>query len=155
MEIPKAGVSIETRFMSAVRLTRAFFDSNVLIYADDKGEPEKQRIARELIERYFSLGYGVVSVQVLQEYFNTLTRKLKADPSLTRQKVEQLGKFVTNITMPEDVLMAIDVFRLHGLSFWDSMIVRSAKQADCRILFSEDMQHGRTIDGLQIVNPFA
>jgi predicted nucleic acid-binding protein len=140
--------------MSAVRLARAFFDSNILIYADDKGEPEKQRIARELIERYFSVGYGVVSVQVVQEYFNTLTRKLKADPSITRQKVEHLSRFVTNITMPEDVLLAIDLFRLHGLSFWDSMIVRSAKQAECRILFSEDMQHSRIIDGLQIVNPF-
>jgi predicted nucleic acid-binding protein len=140
--------------MSAVRLARAFFDSNILIYADDRGEPEKQRIARELIERYFSVGYGIVSVQVLQEYFNTLTRKLKADPSLTRLKVERLSKFVASVTMPEDVLLAIDVFRLHGLSFWDSMIVRSAKQAECKILFSEDMQDGRIIDGLQIVNPF-
>jgi predicted nucleic acid-binding protein len=140
--------------MSAVRLARAFFDSNILIYADDRGEPEKQRIARELIERYFSVGYGIVSVQVLQEYFNTLTRKLKADPSLTRLKVERLSKFVASVTMPEDVLLAIDVFRLHGLSFWDSMIVRSAKQAECKILFSEDMQDDRIIDGLQIVNPF-
>jgi predicted nucleic acid-binding protein len=140
--------------MSAVRLARAFFDSNILIYVDDRGEPEKQRIARELIERYFSVGYGIVSVQVLQEYFNTLTRKLKADPSLTRLKVERLSKFVASVTMPEDVLLAIDVFRLHGLSFWDSMIVRSAKQAECKILFSEDMQDDRIIDGLQIVNPF-
>ena len=140
--------------MSAARLARAFFDTNILIYADDRGEPEKQQIARELIEKHFRVGYGVVSVQVLQEYFNTLTRKLKADPSLTRQKVEHLSKFVANVTMPEDVLLAIDLYRLHGLSFWDSMIVRSAKQAECKILFSEDMQAGRIIDGLQIVNPF-
>jgi predicted nucleic acid-binding protein len=64
--------------MSAVRLSRAFFDSNILIYADDKGEAEKQRIARELIERYFSAGLAVVSVQVLQEYFNVVTKKAKA-----------------------------------------------------------------------------
>jgi predicted nucleic acid-binding protein len=141
--------------MSAVRLSRAFFDSNILIYADDNGEPERQRIARELIEKYFSTGLGVVSVQVLQEYFNVVTKKQKLDASIARVKVELLSKFVAHITLPEDVLLAIDLFRLHRLSFWDSMIVRSAKQAECKILFSEDMQNGRIIDGLQIINPFS
>jgi len=140
--------------MSAVRLARAFFDSNILIYADDDGEPEKQSMARGLIENYFGAGLGVVSVQVLQEYFNVVTKKQKMDASVARVKVELLSKFVANITLPEDVLLAIDVFRLHRLSFWDSMLVRSAKQAECKILFSEDMQDGRMIDGLQIVNPF-
>lgn len=140
--------------MSVVKLHRAFFDSNILIYADDHSEPEKQRIARILIEKYFSIGNGVVSIQVLQEYFTTVTKKLKMDTSIGRVKVELMSKFVANITLPEDVLSAIDIHRLHGLSFWDSMIVRSAKQAECRILFSEDMQHGRVIDGLQITNPF-
>jgi predicted nucleic acid-binding protein len=141
--------------MSAVRLSRAFFDSNILIYADDNGEPERQRIARELIEKYFGAGLGVVSVQVLQEYFNVVTKKQKLDASIARVKVELLSKFVAHITLPEDVLLAIDLFRLHRLSFWDSMLVRSAKQAECKILFSEDMQNGRIIDGLQIINPFS
>jgi predicted nucleic acid-binding protein len=140
--------------MSAVRLSRAFFDSNILIYADDKGEPKKQKVARELIERYFSAGLAVVSVQVLQEYFNVVTKKQKLDASVARVKVELLSKFVANITLPEDVLLAIDLFRLHKLSSWDSMLVRSAKQSECKILFSEDMQNGRIIDGLQIINPF-
>jgi predicted nucleic acid-binding protein len=154
METLRAGGSIEMRFMSAARLPRAFFDSNILIYADDQGEPEKQRVARALIEEYFSTGNGFVSIQVLQEYFNTVTKKLKMDLSIGRLKVELMSKFAANITLPEDVLSAIDIHRLHGLSFWDSMIVRSAKQTECRILFSEDMQHGRVIDGLQITNPF-
>jgi len=140
--------------MSAVRVTRAFFDSNILIYADDDGEPEKQQIARQFIERYFSVDAAVVSVQVLQEYFNVVTKKQKMDASVARVKVELLSKFVAHITLPEDVLLAADIFRLHKLSFWDSMLVRSAKQAECKILFSEDMQNGRIIDGLQIINPF-
>jgi predicted nucleic acid-binding protein len=140
--------------MSAVRIARAFFDSNILVYADDHGEPEKQQVARQLIERHFSVGAAVVSVQVLQEYFNEVTKKQKMDASVARVKVELLSKFLSHITVPEDVLLAIDIFRLHKLPFWDSMLVRSAKQAECKILFSEEMQDGRIIDGLQIVNPF-
>jgi len=140
--------------MSAVRIPRAFFDSNVLIYADDNGELKKQKIARSLIEKHFSVGAAVVSVQVLQEYFNIVTKKQKMDASVARVKVELLSKFVAHVTLPEDVLLATDIYRLHKLSFWDSMIVRSAKQAECKILFSEDMQNGQIIDGLQIVNPF-
>lgn len=154
METPKGGVSTGTKSMSAARIARAFFDSNILIYSDDAGEPRKREIAREFIERYFSAGAAVVSVQVLQEYFNVVTKKQKMDPSVARVKVELLSKFVAHITLPEDVLLATDIFRLHKLSFWDSMLVRSAKQAECKILFSEDMQHGRIIDGLQILNPF-
>lgn len=140
--------------MSAVRVARAFFDSNILIYADDNGEVEKQRIARELVAKHFSTGSAVVSVQVLQEYFNVVTKKQKMDASVARLKVELLSKFVAHITLPEDVLLATDIYRLHKMSFWDSMLVRSAKQAECKILFSEDMQNGRIIDGLQIINPF-
>jgi predicted nucleic acid-binding protein len=140
--------------MSAVRTARAFFDSTILIYADDNGEPEKQQVARQLIERHFSTGAAAVSVQVLQEYFNVVTRKQKMNASVARVKVELLSKFVAHITLPEDVLLATDIFRLHKLSFWDSMLVRSAKQAECKILFSEEMPDGRIIDGLRIVNPF-
>jgi predicted nucleic acid-binding protein len=140
--------------MSVAKIARAFFDSNILIYADDNGEPQKREIARELIGKHFGAGAAVISVQVLQEYFNVVTKKQKVDPSIARVKVELLSKFVAHITLPEDVLMAIDVFRLHKLSFWDSMLVRSAKQAECKILFSEDMQYERMIDGLQIINPF-
>jgi predicted nucleic acid-binding protein len=76
------------------------------------------------------------------------------EASVARVKLELPSKFLAHITVPEDVLLAIDIFRLHKLPFWDSMLVRSAKQAECKILFSEEMQDGRMIDGLQIVNPF-
>ena len=133
---------------------RSFFDTNVLIYADDKAAPAKQRRALDLIIEHRRARTGVVSLQVLQEYFVTVTRKLHVDSSIARRKVELLSEF--DVASPEvaDILAAIDLHRLHGFSFWDALVMRAAKQAGCTVLLSEDMQDGREIDGLQIVNPF-
>jgi predicted nucleic acid-binding protein len=133
---------------------RSFFDTNVLIYADDKSTPAKQKRAIELVTEHRRARTGVVSLQVLQEYFVTVTRKLHVDPRVVRRKVELLAEF--DVVSPDvaDVLAAIDLHRLHQINFWDALIIRAAKQAGCSILCSEDMQDRREIDGLQIVNPF-
>jgi predicted nucleic acid-binding protein len=91
---------------------------------------------------------------VLQEYFVTVTRKLRVDVVIARRKVELLAEF--DVAAPEisDILAAIDLHRLHGFSFWDALVVRAAKQAGCGILYSEDMQGEREIEGVRIVNPF-
>ncbi len=133
---------------------RVFFDSNVLIYTDDASAPRKQETAIELIERHQEQSSGVVSMQVLQEYFVNATRKLGVDASLAREKVEIFSYFDVVIPAPADVLAVIDLHRLHNISFWDSLILRAAHLAGCRTVFSEDMQHGRRIDGIEIVNPF-
>jgi predicted nucleic acid-binding protein len=133
---------------------RTFFDTNVLVYTDDKAAPAKQRRALDLIAEHRRAKTGVVSLQVLQEYFVTVTRKLHLDPGIARRKVELIAEF--DIAFPEvaDILAAIDLHRLHGVSFWDALVLRAAKQAGCSILLSEDMQGNREIDGVQIVNPF-
>ena len=133
---------------------RSFFDSNVLVYADDKAAPAKQRRAVDLVAAHRRARTGVVSLQVLQEYFVTVTRKLQVDAGIARRKVELLAEF--DVAAPEvaDILAAIDLHRLHGFSFWDALILRAAKQAGCGVLFSEDMQGAREIDGIRIVNPF-
>jgi predicted nucleic acid-binding protein len=133
---------------------RSFFDTNVLIYADDKAVPAKQRRALELVAEHRRARTGVVSLQVLQEYFVTVTKKLRVDAAIARRKVELLAEF--DVAAPEvsDILAAIDLHRLHGFSFWDALVIRAANQAACSILFSEDMQDLREIDGLKIVNPF-
>jgi len=133
---------------------RSFFDTNVLVYADDKAAPAKQRRALELVAEHRRAGTGVVSLQVLQEYFVTVTRKLQVDARIARRKVELLAEF--DVVSPElaDILAAIDLHRLHGLSFWDALVVRSAKQAGCSVLLTEDFQHGREMEGFRIVNPF-
>jgi predicted nucleic acid-binding protein len=133
---------------------RSFFDTNVLIYADDKATPAKQRRALELLAEHRRAKAGVVSMQVLQEYFVTVTRKLGVDAAIARRKVELLAEFDVAVPDIADVLAAIDLHRLHAFSFWDALVIRSARQSGCRVLFSEDMQAGREIDGLQIVNPF-
>ena len=133
---------------------RSFFDTNVLVYADDKAAPAKQRRALDLIAEHRRARTGVVSLQVLQEYFVTVTRKLHLDPRIARRKVELIAEF--DVASPEvaDILAAIDLHRLHGVSFWDALVLRAAKQAGCSILLSEDMQGNREIDGVQIINPF-
>ncbi|MBZ5682645.1 MAG: PIN domain-containing protein [Acidobacteriia bacterium] len=134
---------------------RSFFDTNVLIYADDKATPAKQRRALELVAEHRRAGSGVVSLQVLQEYFVTVTGKLHVDVRIARRKVELLAEF--DVASPDvaDVLAAIDLHRLHGFSFWDALILRAAKQAGCSVVFTEDLQNMREIDGLSIVNPFS
>ena len=133
---------------------RSFFDTNILIYADDKAVPAKQRRAVELVAEHRRARTGVVSLQVLQEYFVTVTKKLQVDAAIARRKVELLSEF--DVAAPEvaDILAAIDLHRLHGFSFWDALILRAAKQSGCSVLFSEDMQGSREIDGVRIVNPF-
>jgi predicted nucleic acid-binding protein len=133
---------------------RSFFDTNVLVYTDDKAAPAKQRRALDLVAEHRRAATGVVSLQVLQEYFVTVTRKLQVDAVLARRKIELMAEF--DVASPElsDILAAIDLHRLHAIDFWDALIVRSAKQAGCSVLFTEDMQPGREIDGVKIVNPF-
>jgi predicted nucleic acid-binding protein len=134
--------------------SRSFFDTNILVYADDKAHPAKQRRAVALVTEHRRARTGVVSLQVLQEYFVTVTRKLRLDATVARRKVELLAEFDVAAPDVQDILAAIDLHRLHGLSFWDALIMRSAKQSGCNVLFSEDMQAGREMDGLEIVNPF-
>lgn len=134
--------------------TRSFFDTNVLVYADDKSAPAKQKRAIELVIQHRRAGTGVVSIQVLQEYFVTVTRKLSVDAKIARRKVELLAEFAVATPDVADILAAIDLHRLHGFSFWDGLILRSAKQTGCSVLFTEDLQNMREIDGIRIVNPF-
>src|SRR2546423_15433063 len=134
--------------------TRSFFDTNILIYADDKAAPAKQPKPLDLAAEHRRARTGVVSLQVLQEYFVTVTKKLQVDAAIARRKVELLAEF--DVASPEvsDILAAIDLHRLHRFSFWDALILRAAKQSGCSILFSEDMQGSREVDEVRIANPF-
>ncbi len=133
---------------------RSFLDTNVLIYTDDQDAPEKQAVSLELFEQLRGERSGVVSTQVLQEYFVASTRKLSVDAELARRKVELFGGLdVVVIDLPQ-ILGAIDLVRLHRFSFWDALVVQAALDAKCRVLYSEDLQSGRAVRGLRIVNPF-
>jgi predicted nucleic acid-binding protein len=133
---------------------RSFLDTNVLLYTDATDAPAKQRRALDLLAEQRAAGTGVVSLQVLQEYFVGATRKLAVDAGVARRKVELFANYHLVVLDVEDVLAAIDLHRLHQVSFLDALIVRAARQGGCAILYSEDLQHGRSIDGVKVANPF-
>lgn len=136
------------------RLPRTFLDTNILLYCDDSAYQAKQAKAQELVIAHRIQQTGVVSLQILQEYFVNATRKLGLDPGLARQKVEAYAHFYLVEPTVSDVLAAIDMHRLNGFSYWDALVIRCASQSGCSVLLTEDLQHEQIIDGVRIVNPF-
>jgi predicted nucleic acid-binding protein len=122
-----AGVSTGTSCMNV----RSFFDTNILVYTDDHDAPEKQARSLELVERARLDGWGVLSTQVLQEYFVAATRKLGVPAEIARRKVELFGRFEVVINGLDDILAAIDLTRLRDIGFWDALIVHAAKESRC------------------------
>jgi predicted nucleic acid-binding protein len=135
-------------------VTRFFLDTNVLAYADDGDQPGKQAIALDLLSRGFSDPSGVVSLQVLQEYYVTATRKLGVARGDARRKVELFARLEMVRLEAPDILAAIDLQALHSFSFWDALIIQAALLARCTILYSEDLQPGFRLGAMRIVNPF-
>ncbi len=134
---------------------RVFVDTNVLLYADDLDAGLKRDRAQAIIHQLFIDGNGVVSTQVLQEFFVAATRKLGVAPEIARRKVELLARLDVVTIKPSLILEAIDLHRLHALSFWDALIVEAAAASGCRRLLTEDLQSGSNISGVQVENPFA
>lgn len=133
---------------------RQFFDTNVLLYADDAADPTKKAAAEERIKRAIVDGTGVVSTQVMQEFFVGATKKLGLEVGAARDRLDAFRVMDVITVSAELVLGAVDLHKLHGLSFWDSLIVKTAASAGCELLLTEDLQDGRVIEGVKIVNPF-
>lgn len=135
-------------------MARYFLDTNILVYADDLDAPAKQAVALGLIEQGLTDGSAVLSTQVLQEFYVAATRKLGVPLEVARRKVELLAGLEVVPVGTDLILGAVDLQRLHGFSFWDALILQAALQANCTICYSEDLQHGRKLGGLVILNPF-
>lgn len=133
----------------------AFFDTNVLVYADDASSRKKQERAIALFAEHLRNGTAVISLQVLQEYFAAATRKLKLAPEVAQQKVEVLARARIARLEASDVIAAIELHRLAKVSFWDALIVRAARSVGATALYSEDLQGGGSIGGVRVINPFA
>ena len=135
---------------------RRFLDTNVLVYLFDRSSPKKQARAREIVEEYGGRDSLVISTQVLQEFYVTVTRKLAVPLAL--EEAEQALRGLTALAIVEVetdlVLDAAARSRKHKLSFWDALIVEAALVADCRALLTEDMQDGREFRPLRVENPF-
>ncbi len=130
-----------------------FVDTNVLVYAFDQRTPEKQAAAIRLIARLAAERSGCLSLQVLQEFYVASVRQ-GMPAAEARTQVHRLGHWTLHRPLHADILAAIDRQLAHSISFWDAMIVQSAVQLGCAVLWSEDLQHGRTWGGLTVRNPF-
>lgn len=135
-------------------MSTSFIDTNVLVYTDDQDDPVKQARALDLLAQLRGAGNGVLSTQVLSEYFHAATKKLGVDAALARRKVELFSRFRLVGIDVDMVLAAIDLHRLHQFAIWDALVIKAAQTAHCRELVTEDLQHGQVIDGLRIRNPF-
>jgi predicted nucleic acid-binding protein len=134
---------------------RRFVDTNLLLYADDPRDPRKQAIALQLVAGLIAAGTGVVSTQVLQEYYANAVGKLGLEPHLARDGLERFALMtVVQVDVPL-ILDAIDLHRAGSIAFWDALIVRAAAAAGCAELLSEDLPHGTRLAGVRVVNPFA
>jgi len=135
---------------------RILVDTNILVYAYDLDAGEKRAKALEIVERLWDAGNGVLTTQVLAEFFVTITRRVKQPLPLAeaRQIIEDYqAEWVTFATTPETVLRAVDGVGQHGLSFWDAMIWAAAWLNGVSAIYSEDMQAGQIIEGVRIENP--
>ena len=133
-----------------------FVDTNVLVYAHDRSEVGKQPVARGLLEELWANQTGVLSTQILQEFYVVATRKF--DPPLSsraaREIVALYGTWrLVQIDLPL-ILMASELEERHGLSFWDALVVEAARRAGAARLVTEDLQDERVIGGVRIENPF-
>jgi len=130
-----------------------FLDTNILLYADDRADPQKQERAKDVIRKVMRDRSGRISLQVLQEYFSAATRKLGIDAAIARRKVELYSRLDVVRLQPSDLLAAIDLHRLHQFSIWDALVLRAALISGCRMLYTEDLQPGFRLDRLTVVNP--
>ena len=135
--------------------TRSFLDTNILIYAADRADQAKQQIALELIERHAKDRSGVISTQVLQEFYSAATRKLGIEPLQARQHLRDFRVFDIVQLTPTIIEEGIDCSILNQLSFLDGLVVAAAATATVSELLTENLNAGQVIQGITIRNPFA
>ena len=132
---------------------RIFIDSNLLIYSIDDGEPVKRVTSKRILGTLAKNG-GVISTQVLQEFYNVVSSKLKCPKDIAKQLVENVASdFTVHKNSVQDILRAIEISIKTQFSFWDSLIISAAVAENCTILYSEDLNDGQTVDGMLIQNP--
>lgn len=135
-------------------MSRVFIDTNVLLYAEDEDSGAKRDRARKRLSDLIRKGNAVLSTQVLQEFFAIAVRKLGLQVEEARARIELLARLEIVVVRPPLIMAAIDLHRLHKMSFWDALIVKAASAAGCTRLLSEDLSHGQVLDGVRVENPF-
>jgi predicted nucleic acid-binding protein len=137
---------------------RSFLDTNVVVYALTHGAPEKARIAQQLITDGVAEKLGVVSYQVVQEFINLALRRFSVAIGGFDLEAFVLATLFPMMAVSSSPALFVEALRLqsaHQLAWYDSLIVAAALQGGCKVLYSEDLQHGRRFGDLVVQNPFS
>jgi predicted nucleic acid-binding protein len=133
-----------------------FFDTNILVYAYDSHLPDKQQKAQNIVLSGVREGNGVLSTQVLGEFFMVVTKKISKPLSV--RDAREIIKYMGRMKVQEiDVLIverALDTLEQYKISYWDSLIIAAAERAQCKRILSEDLNSGQIYHGIEIINPF-
>ena len=133
---------------------RSFIDTNVLVYAEASDAPDKQQAAVALLKQLYETGTGVLSTQVLQEYCNVAIKKLKLPVAHIRAQLDMYEQFEVVQITPAIIRAGLDLNQTRSVGFYDALIIASAQTAGCNVLFSEDLNTGEVVAGVQLLNPF-
>jgi len=131
-----------------------FVDTNVLIYAHDGGAGAKHARSVELLERLVSEGSGGLSIQVLQEFYFAATRKLGMTSDGAEEVLADLAGWVIHRPGHSDLLRAAHLHRRFQISWWDALILNSAAELGCGVIWTEDLSDGRRYGTVAVRNPF-
>lgn len=135
---------------------KIFVDNNILIYAHDIDSGLKHDIAAAIIEELWEEKNGIISTQVLQEFYVNITRKITnpLPPARARGVIENYLVWDLELIGPQTILLASEIEERYNFSFWDSMIVAAARKADAEKILTEDLNSGQIVEGILIENPF-
>jgi predicted nucleic acid-binding protein len=135
---------------------KVFLDANILVYAHDVSAGTKHAVARDVVAGLWERGGGVLSTQVLQEFYVIVTQKLPRpiDVSMAEKVIGDLLNWEIVVNDGLSILSAIQLQKRYKFSFWDSLIIHAALQAGTETLLSEDLSAGQKIRGTTIENPF-
>jgi predicted nucleic acid-binding protein len=133
-----------------------FVDTNILVYAYNRTAENKFNRARELMEKLWDSSEGVVSTQVLEEFYVTLTAKIphRLRPAEARQIIADLGKWRVAVLEIRDILAGSEIAEQYRLNFWDGLILAAAHKEEAVTLWSEDLNHGQKYGEITVYNPF-
>ena len=135
-------------------MAKVFLDTNILVYTVDKKDLGKHEESRSLVRRISSDHLPVISTQVLQEFYNAITSKMKIDKIVAKNVLHSYRNMEIISADLSLIEQAVDISILFQLSFWDSLILAAAEQSNCSLVVTEDLNDGQMIRGMKIVNPF-
>jgi predicted nucleic acid-binding protein len=135
---------------------KVFVDTNILVYAHDLDAGNKHDQAAEIVSQLWESRNGVLSTQVLQEFYVTLTRKVSSTLSKleARKLVQKYSHWHLVLNDPSIIIQASEIEESNNISYWDALIVSAAYSQNVPTILTEDLNHGQIIEGIFIRNPF-